>query len=175
MLNSKNVKEKILSLIINDNDTPFIVGHGILNHQIFYFDKEKLEASKKDIVMLLDELGIVGHSLINLTALTTTKDDQVWNSLEAFEDFEALNLLLACFDACEFVINNSFTIQSNLNQLGIENSTLLNTTSRILLGNDRWLEEIRNIVMNKMCFLVEEENINSILSNNKNTGIQYIK
>lgn len=160
MLNTKDMKNNIIKLFAESQNEPYVIGHGILTSIKIGFDERKLEANKQAIATILQELGIDEQPMINLSSLTTLKNGEVWNQLSSLEDFQALELLLACSDACGFVHNDTDTIQRNINEMGDMNSILISKYGRSMIGDDnKWLKSIREIVIGTMYFLTDPESI----------------
>ena len=160
MLNSKEVNEYIHKLMIKSTDTPYVAGNGVLTSTHVGFDQVKLEEQKPEIASMLQEIGIENSPLISLERLTKLKNGEVWNQLQSLEDLQALDLLLACANASGFILNNGIIIQMNINEIGDLTSILISGMGRSMVGDDaKWLEEIRNRVVNKMFFPVDGEKI----------------
>lgn len=170
MVNSRDLKNKIRSLLV-EGDSFFTPGNGIIDNEVFRFDRDKLEENKKAIANILLEVGADMFPMITLETLTTTLDDQIWNELETLEDFEALDLLLACSDACGFIINNSFTKQSNTTHLG-GYAVILTEEGKKTININEWLKLMRDIALRKMYYLTDQELINKALSDNIDKPIQ---
>lgn len=160
MLSTKDMKNSIMQLFAESQNDPYVVGNGILIGMRVVFDEKKLEESKQTIATILQELGIDEHPMISLSTLTTLKNGEVWNQLQCLEDFQTLELLLACSDACGFIHNDAGTIQRNINEIGDINSLLISTYGRSMIGDDKkWLQSIREAVIGKMYFLTDSESI----------------
>lgn len=176
MLNSKDMKNSIIQLFAESQNDPYVVGNGILTSMRIGFDVKKLEKKKQEIAAILQELGIDEHPMISLSSLTTLKNGEVWNQLQSLEDFQALELLLACTDACGFVHNDSATIQRNINEIGDKNSILISASGRSMIGDDdKWLQSIREVVISKMYFLTDPESIKAFATGNQeltNTSVK---
>lgn len=156
MLNPREIKDSIMELVVSSIEVPFVAGNGILTNVRIGFDKAKLEANKQRIATMLQELGVDEHPLISLNSLTRLKNGEVWNQLRSLEDFQALEFLLACSDACGFIHNDACTIQMNINELGDLNSLIISGAGRTFFDNDaQWLESIRSVVVNNMYFLTD--------------------
>ena len=168
MLNSKDIKSKIMQLFAESQDVPYVVGNGILTSMVVGFDERKLRESKQEIATILQELGIDERLMISLSSLTTLKNGEVWNQLQSLEDFQALELLLACSDACGFIHNDVATIQRNINEIGDINSILISKYGRAMFGDDDiWLQLIREIVVDKMYFFTGFESIKAFATGNQ--------
>lgn len=162
MLNSKNLKNNILQLFVESKDKPFVIGNGILINMKIGFDEEKLEENKQAIATILQELGIDEHRMIRLSGLTTLKNGEVWNPLQSIEDFQALELLLACSHACGFIDNDNTIIEMNIGQIseisGIS-SILLLKQGIFTTDENEWLKFIKEVVIDNMYFFIDSENI----------------
>lgn len=168
MLNSKEIINNIMQLFIESQNKPYVIGNGILTSTKIGFDERKLNEKKREIATILQELGIDEHSMINLLRLTVLKSGEVWNKLQSLEDFQALDLLLACSDACGFVQNDPATIQRNIAEIGDINSILISKIGRSIVGNDdEWLKLIREIIIKKMYFLTNPDSIKSFAANSQ--------
>ena len=168
MLNSKEIKNDIIQLFVENQNDPYVIGNGILTSMKIGFDERKLNEKKGEIATILQELGIDEHPMISLFKLTVLKNGEVWNKLQSLEDFQALELLLACSDACGFVQNDPATIQRNIAEIGDINSILISNIGRSLVGNDdEWLKLIREIIIKKMYFLTDPDSIKSFATNNQ--------
>ena len=168
MLNSKEIKNDIMQLFVESQNDPYVIGNGILTSMKIGFDERKLNEKKREIATILKELGIDEHSMISLSRLTVLKNGEVWNKLQSLEDFQALELLLACSDACGFVQNDPATIQRNIAEIGDINSILISNIGRSLVGNDdEWLKAIRETIIKKMYFLTNPDSIKSFAINSK--------
>ena len=168
MLNSKEIKNDIIQLFVENQNDPYVIGNGILTSMKIGFDERKLNEKKGEIATILQELGIDEHPMISLFKLTVLKNGEVWNKLQSLEDFQALELLLACSDACGFVQNDPATIQRNIIEIGDINSILISNIGRSLVGNDdEWLELIREIIIKKMYFLTNPDSIKSFATNSQ--------
>lgn len=160
MLTTKEVKDYFMQLIVESQNDPYVIGNGILTNVKIGFDEKKLEGSKQAIATMLQELGVDEHVMIKLSSLTTLKNGDVWNQLKSLEDFQALEFILACSDACGFIHNDVGTIQRNINEIGDLNSILISAYGRPMIGDDeKWLEAIREIVIDKMYFITNPESI----------------
>ena len=160
MLNSKELYNEITQLFALSEEVPYVVGNGILTSMKIGFDEKKLEHKKQEIADILQSLGVDEQPLIKLSCLTKLKDGQVWNKLESIEDFQALELLLACSHACGFIINDYDTILRNILELGDIPSILISRYGRIIIGNEgEWLRQIREVVIDRMFFFTNPENI----------------
>lgn len=168
MLNSNEIKNDIIQLFVGSQNDPYVIGNGILTSMKIGFDESKLNEKKGDIASILQELGIDEYSLISLSRLTVLKSGEVWNKLQSLEDFQALELLLACSDACGFIQNDPPTIQRNIAEIGDINSILISNKGRSLVDNDdEWLKLIREIVIEKMYFITNPDSIKSFATNNQ--------
>ena len=164
MLKTTEIKEKLSDLMIDDLNTPYLVGNSIILCEAIWFDEEKLERNKKDIALILNELDIERKPLVSLKTLTRLKNGEEWNSLQSMDDFHALNLLVACADACQFLENSMEVQQLNAGQLG-GNAEIITTVVRQTINNDEeWLKLIRERVLNKVFYLAYDENVKSTIS-----------
>lgn len=163
MINSKELLEMLKDLLPKNAEDPFswVFGHGIITEQQIAFDKELLEKSKSKIANILKELGLDEVSYTSLENLTKLKNSETWNELQTKEDFEALEFLLACSDACGFIINDTITTASNNFRIGDASSLLTSQFGRRLTNgiNDEWLRTIREEIIKEMYF---PTNINKI-------------
>lgn len=170
-LNSKDMKDNITDLFAGSPDDFFVVGHGILTGMNIAFDHRKLSGAKPDIATILTQLGIDQSPMISLSKLTTSRDGTVWNRLQSIEDFQALELLLACSDACGFIHNDSDTIGRNIREIGDSDSILISQLARSLISNDdRWLHLIRKTVVNKMYFFTDQDSIRTFANEGQKSG-----
>ena len=162
MINLKELLEMLFSLLAKNETVPFVFGHGIITEQQIAFDENLLENSKSKIANILKDLGIDEFPCISLEMLTTLKSGETWNELQSKEDFEALELLLACSDACGFIINDTLTAQRNNFEIGDLSSLLTSQFgTRLTEGfNDDWLRMIREIVIKEMHFWTDIDKIN---------------
>jgi len=167
MYNSEDIKRKILGYLAEDSKMPYVVGNGIITNISIGFDLAKINSAKKEIAKILVDLGIDEKPLISLHSLTTLKDGTVWNSLNNITDFQALELLLACSEACGFLNNNWYTKHMNINSIGEIHSVLISGSGRSLVGDDNeWLHLIRENVVNKMYFLTDTDCIKAYATDN---------
>ncbi|MDE6142317.1 MAG: hypothetical protein K2G03_06905 [Bacilli bacterium] len=162
MINSKYLLEFLTGLLAEDFDKLFILGYGIITEQQVAFDEEVLEKNKAKVARILKELGINELPSITLERLTKLKDGEKWNELQNKEEFEALDLLLACSDACGFIVNNILTVQRNEFELGNVSSILTSDFGERLRNgiNDEWLRMVREEVIGKMSFSTNVDKIN---------------
>ena len=173
MLSIENVKDSINNVIQlcgnRNQDEPYVVGHGILPG-LYFFNETKLEESKQTIATILQELGIDENTKISLSNLVTLKNGKIWNNLQSLDDFMALELFLACSDACGFIHNDIKNIQENINEIGGINSdsNQILEWGRLLLGNDKWLQYIRETIISKMHFQTNPESIKLAAKSNQN-------
>lgn len=170
MLNSKDMRNNIQQLFAQDQSTPQVVGNGILQTMRVAFDEKKLDRIKPEIAVLLQDLGVDEHALIDLLSLTTFKNGETWNQLQSLEDFQALELLLACSDACGF-ISNDFNVKiRNINNLGNDASLIATdfyyafADSKGCINYDEWLKEIRERVATNIFFIPSPDSIKAYAS-----------
>lgn len=170
MLNSKDMKNNIQQLFAEDQSTPHVVGNGILQTMRIAFDEKKLDRVKQEIAILLQDLGVDEHALISLLSLTTFKSGEVWNQLQSLEDFQALELLLACSDACGF-ISNDFNVKiRNINNLGDDAFLIAPdfyydfADSEGRINYDEWLKAIRERVAANIFFIPSPDSIKAYAS-----------
>ncbi len=159
MLESKKIKNDIISFFAQNENVPYIVGNGVITGLRIGFDESKLEENKGRIATLLYQLGVSEHPLIRLSSLTKLKDGTVWNKVQTMDDFQALDLLIACSDACGFIHNDMNTIQRNVHEIGDVNSMLISKYGRVGIDDETWLQLIRECVINNMYFFTEMETI----------------
>lgn len=161
MIDSKDLLELLMGLLAESLDKPLVYGHGIITEQQIAFDKEILEKNKSMIASFLKELGVDQYSSISLERLTKLKNGDAWNELQTKEEFETLEYLLACCDACGFITNNILTIQRNEYELGDVSSILTSDFGeRMNSGiNDEWLHMLREHVVSWMHFPVNYDKI----------------
>ena len=158
MLNSKDVKDSIMQLLPEQDQERFESNGGVLTGLRLHFDKVKLEENMQEVATILKELGIDKHPVTSLAGLTTYENGEVWNELQNAEDFQALELILACSDACGFIHNNGTAIERNLNEIGEMNAILISNCGRAMIADDkRWTRLIRERVADRMLFLTEPE------------------
>ncbi|MCX4365164.1 MAG: hypothetical protein OSJ70_05265 [Bacilli bacterium] len=162
MFDLKDLLEVLESILSEDLSKPFVFGHGIITEQQIAFDKEALENNKARIASLLKYLGIAGLSSVTLERLTKLKNGDTWNELQTKEEFEALEYLLACSDACGFIVNNILTSQKNCFELGSISSILTSDFGERFYNGitGEWLKTLREEVIGKMHFSVNGEKIN---------------
>lgn len=153
MIDTKELLEMLLSLLAENCEKSFVFGHGIITEQQVAFDKETLEKNKSTIANILKELGIDELTIVSLERLTKTKDGETWNELQTKEEFEALEYLLACSDACGFINNNFFTINKNIFELG-DISLILTSDfgERLNKIDNQWLQIMRENIIKRMYF-----------------------
>ena len=114
--------------------------------------------------MILNELDIENKPIVSLKTLTRLKNGEVWNSLQSMDDFHALNLLVACADACQFLENSIEVQQLNIGQLGY-NADLITTSGRQAINNEEeWLKLMRERVLDSVLYLSYNENVKSTIS-----------
>lgn len=161
MIDSKDLLELLMGLLAESLDKPLVYGHGIITEQQIAFDKEILEKNKSMIASFLKELGVDQYSSISLERLTKLKNGDAWNELQTKEEFETLEYLLACCDACGFITNNILTIQRNEYELGEVSSILTSDFGeRMNSGiNEEWLQILRECVISRMYFPVNNDKI----------------
>lgn len=173
MLNSKELKENLINLFVENPDNNYVVGHGILTCMKIGFDENKLGAKKHEIASILQELGIDEAPLISLSCLMTLKSGAAWNQLQSLEDFQALELLLACSDACGFIHNDDDTIQRNIVEIGDLNSLLISSSARFMVNSiEDWLRLIRKKVIDKMYFITDSESIKKYANGDQKSSIE---
>ena len=162
MINSKELWELLFDLLAGDFKKPFVYGHGIITEQQTAFDKEVLERNKSYIANVLKEIGVDELSYITLERLTKLKDGETWNELQTREEFEILELLLACADACGFIDNGILAMQRNEFELGSVSSILTSDFGERWNNGitDEWLCRIREEVMMNMRFKTNAAKIN---------------
>lgn len=184
MLSSKDLEKTITQLFAKNQSNPYVVGNGLLQSMRIAFDKKKLDKVKPEIATLLQDLGVDEHPLINLTNLTTLKNGEVWNQLQSLEDWKALELLVACSDACGFIINDSSVKIRNINNLG-DNVGLIESDfyydfadENGHINYDEWLKSIREKVADNMYFLPSPESIKAFVGGSQeltNPSVQRCK
>lgn len=167
MLKSNEINNLIRPLIGKNEKN--IYGSGIRPSVHLTFDEKKLEESKQKIADILMEIGIEDKDFIQLSSLTTLKNGEVWNELMTMTDFYALELLLACSDACGFINNSLDTIQTNIHNVGEPNSLILTSAGISHYGEGKWLELIRLSAIDKMCYFVNGDAIKKYASNSEPT------
>ena len=162
MIDSKELKELLFELLAGDFEHPFVYGHGIITEQQTAFDKEVLEKNKAYIANVLKEIGVEELSYITLERLTKLKDGETWNELQTKEEFETLELLLSCSDACGFIDNGILAMQRNEFELGSVSSILTSDFGERWNNGitDEWLCRIREEIITKMRFKTNAERIN---------------
>lgn len=164
MLKTNEIKEKLSNLMVEDLSIPYLIGNGINLGESIGFDIEKLERNKREIALILNELDIENKPIVSLKTLTRLKNGEVWNSLQSMDDFHALNLLVACADACQFLENGQEIQQLNIGQLGY-NADLITTSGRQAINNEEeWLKLMRERVLDSVLYLSYNENVKSTIS-----------
>ena len=161
MLSTKEVIAKIEPMMIDNVKTPHVEGNGIITTTVIGFDKKKMEETKIEIANILSEIGVDEKPLISLATLTKLKNDETWNKLNNMEDFHALELLLACSDACGFITNDVNTKILNINTLGSIPSVLISADGMNMFERKEWLRMLRETVINNMYFMTNPELIKS--------------
>ena len=159
MINSKELNKNIRDLFAETEEEEFVAGNGIQTNVRIGFNLAKLNEKKQEIAILLRELGVDEHVLIRLSSLTKYKNGETWNNLQSIEDYQTLELLLACADACGFIHNDFATIQRNIAEIGEFNSIVISKFGRILMNDEDWLKAIRESIVNNMYFLTDPEKI----------------
>lgn len=163
MLKSNEMKTRIFDLFAEEENKPIVTGSGVVTARRIGFDQFKIDSSKAEFASYLTEIGADKHPLVSLASLTTTEDGEVWNELQTIEDFQALDLFIACINACGFVVNNSEVMKRNIAQIGSINSILISNIGRDLVGNDEeYLKRIRECVANNMFFVTNMELIQKL-------------
>lgn len=105
--------------------------------------------------------------MISLASLTTLKSGRLWNRLQSLEDFQALDYLLACSDACGFIHNDVDTIKRNITEIG-DDLVLISRFGRSMVDDDnKWLQLIREKVVYNMYFLTDPESIKVFATGNQ--------
>ena len=175
MFNLKELKEYIMQLVAKDEHIPYVVGYGILKDTRIKFDKWKLKQKMPEIASNMQKLRIndsMSHLAdfryrngeFPLSDFTTLKTGEVWNQLQSIEELQALDLFMACLDACGFVWKSEAMY-----------SFLLSNDARIEAGNDdRWLQLLREKVVNNTYYtplLIEI----SWISDDKVTVFEFIE
>ena len=159
MLSTKDLKKTLKSLLPDNYDTPYVCGNGFYNGMRFGFDVEKLEEKKGEIASYLMEIGVDELPLISLASLTKLKDGSTWNNLNTFEDFQALELLVAVSDASGFIINSDVIRQMNINEVS-DDSILLTSFGKLGYKTDEeWLNEIKKCIVDHMFFFTDSDAI----------------
>ena len=103
----------------------------------------------------------------------TLKSGFAWNQLQSLEDFQALELLLACSDACGFIHNDDDTIQRNIVEIGDLNSLLISSSGRFMVNSiEDWLRLIRKKVIDKMYFITDSESIKKYANGDQKSSIE---
>ena len=167
-LEPKIIREYLLSLLASENSCQ-VAGYGILINTRIGFDEEKLLKNKKIIARIIQRIGLDEKRLIPLSSLTILKNGDVWNKIDTIEDFQALDLFVACLDACGFIYNGLDTIQRNINLVGEVNSVIISGNGRTLVGDDNeWLTAIRQCVIGAMYYTVNIDNIKESLNTDMN-------
>ncbi len=171
MINSQEIVETITQLFAGSPSVDYEFGYALLQGMKIGFDLKKLDKAKPEIAKLLQVIGVDDYStLIGLRNLTTLKNGEVWNKLETLDDWKALDLLVACADACGFIINEPKVICTNVAQLG-DNANLISQYFYLPFSNedgsinyDAWLKEIREKVVDNMFFVPAPKTIKSYAS-----------
>lgn len=165
MLDPKNIYNMITGLFAGpDDQDAIVVGRGIFPVMKIGFHAKKIEEARPMIANILYELEASEHPLIDLKYLLTKKTGEEWNHLLSMEDFHALDLLLACSDACGFIYNNAMVTIMNIAELG-DASILISSLGKALFkSSEEWLTSIRENVLHKMYFPVDKEAIRKFAS-----------
>lgn len=169
MLKKEELLELLIGLLVEDFDHSFVYGHGIITEQQVAFDQELLEKNKHIIANFLRELGIDELSSITLERLTKLKNGETWNVLQTKEDFETLEYLLACSDACGFINNGISTINKNIFELG-DISVILTSDfgDRLNQIDNQWLQVMREGIIKRMHFPTRIDKIKEYASSGDN-------
>ena len=126
--------------------------------------QKNIEEARPTLPHLLYQLETSQPPLIDPTHLLTTQTGEEWNHLLSMEDFHALDLLLACSDACGFIYNNAMVTMMNIAELG-DASILISPLGKSLFkSSEEWLTSIRENVLHKMYFPVDKEAIRKFAS-----------
>ncbi len=158
MLNSKDVKLNIMGLLATDESRRTLGNR--LNGETISFDSTKLAERRQEIATILAELGVHKQPMVSLKSLASKLSGEVWNELQTVEDIEAIDLLLACSDACGFINNGATTISNNINEIGALNATLISRAGRTIIGDDaRWASIIRERIAGNVSFSTDQDEI----------------
>lgn len=172
MLNSKELKDRIVQLFAENESTPYVIGNGIISTMKIGFNEEKLKNEKQKIAEILKSLGVDKYPLIKLSDLTKLKNGDIWNNLQTIEDFQALELLLACSHACGFINNDNNTVRKNIMNLGDIGSISISPLRKAFINNDdEWLRLIREDVIDGMFFFTNPQYINHEINDIKKPPI----
>ena len=135
-------KEYIINFIgsIVDNEFGGTEGYGIIAGQYWNFNPTKLEESKGKIIEILKALGVDDKEKISLRDLMTLKDGTVWNGFLDEDDYRALELLVACANACGFLINDEDTELQNRNA----SVGLTTRYNKSLMSDMEWLKVMKD-------------------------------
>jgi hypothetical protein len=167
MLDIKYINSLIYSVLGVKGNNPSIKGKGIILDTTYFFDQEKLNQQMLDIAHLFQELGVGEQPLVRLSSLTKLKNGTTWNNLLTMDDFNTLNILLACGNACDFIINDDDVRKQNKDLIGNLVSHII-STEYIELGLNQsiWLRIFKDSLANKMIFPVNSQILNSYIKQN---------
>ncbi len=168
MLNTKEMRATLGDLMAKTTKEPYVAGLGVRTGGLVAFDEAKLEAYKETFANKLCEMGIDEYPLVALSSFTKLKNGKVWNQLQTMEDFEVLDLMVACAAACGFIINDSNVLQMNINEIGAITSILISKYGRVGTDDATWLQYFRNLVLKKMYFLTQVECIKNFATTDDN-------
>ncbi len=164
MLNTKEIRFTLGEIMAKNIEVPYVAGLGVRTGGKIAFYEAMLDSYKETLANQLCEMGIGEQPLVSLSSFTRLKNGEVWNNLQTIEDFEALDLMVACADACGFIINNVNVLQMNIAEIGDINSLLISKYGRIGMDDATWLKKFKELVLNKMYFLTQAECIKNFAS-----------
>ena len=171
MLNTEAIIELAESVLINDPEKDkYVVGKGITTGMAWGFKPNGIEENKGLIANYLKELGLDEKEKPYISArdLMTLKDGTLWNELQTYEDYTALDYLLAMACACGFIDNSQGTEIMNVNFIGEGNSIFISRHGREFAGNDKdWLDAIKESCIDHMHYVVNVSGIKEYSSQQK--------
>ena len=92
------------------------------------------------------------------------KDGGVWNKFKTYEDYQALDYLVALANACGFIDNNIGVELMNINLIGKDESMLISTYGREEVDDDnKWLDSIKKSIIDKVHYTVRPDEIKAYL------------
>ena len=162
MLKVNELQEKIASLLANEESKTVVSGNGITAAKRYTFNQSSIDQSKRDIAAILKELGIDEVETVSVEDFTTLKDGSEYIGLRTMGEYDTLELLIACADACGFIRNNAENMRKSNAELGRINTVLLSDIGRKMVGNDSmWLNNIKNNVIGHIRYATNQRLINS--------------
>ena len=159
MLNSKEIVDFVRGLMIEDHlKEKFVKGRGLTTGIVWGFVPERLEEAKGEVAKLLNELDIHDNPWISANDLLVLKNKEMWNKLGSYEDYQALDLLIAVSNACGFIDHNIGNEMMNVLFMGEGNSIVISRYGRSIINNDeKWLEGVREVLAHVHFIIIEDE------------------